>query len=69
MTIDTMPINIEQRNKTDLVCIRCVPPHIKGVCTCEKPIFIPISDWLHLDNNGRRDFTVKYQHLLKESAK
>jgi hypothetical protein len=54
--------------KTNLVCIRCSPPHIKGVCDCEKvkqkPKYIPIKDWLNIDESGHRTFLNKYKDLI-----
>ena len=45
--------------ETDEICIRCVPPHIKGLCRCEEPHYIPIKDYLHLDSYGQRDYLNK----------
>jgi hypothetical protein len=46
---------------TDKICVRCVPPHIKGVCRCEEPKLIPIKAWLHLDHSGNRDYINYYK--------
>jgi hypothetical protein len=66
-----MKIKGEPIIKTDLVCIRCEPPHPKGVCTCENPIFIKESDWLNIDREGHRTWLKKYGHLIevKQSVK
>ena len=57
-------IGIRFKIETDDVCVRCVPPHIKGVCKCKEPIFIPIEDWLHLDSGGNRDWTIRHGNLV-----
>ena len=57
----TQAINMQKLLiETDDVCIRCVPPHIKGICKCEEPHFISIKDWLHLDSYGQRDYVNKF---------
>jgi|WetSurMetagenome_2_1015567.scaffolds.fasta_scaffold115224_5 hypothetical protein len=57
-------IGIKFKIDTNEVCVKCVPPHIKGVCRCSEPTLIPIEDWLHLDNGGNRDWPIRYRDLI-----
>jgi len=45
---------------TNEVCIRCVPPSIRGVCKCKEPKYIPIPEYLELDRLGQRPYLWKY---------
>jgi hypothetical protein len=51
---------LKQMIETDEICIRCVPPPIKGLCRCEEPHYILIRDYLHLDSYGQRDYLNKF---------
>ena len=53
-------VNYKNKIETDLICIMCSPPHIKGVCNCKTPKYIPIVDWLEVDRNGNRAYLNKY---------
>lgn len=49
---------------TELVCVKC--GHIQGLCQCDPPSWMRISDYLWVNEKGVREYLRAKQMNLKE---